>query len=343
MMKVKKVSTAALNSWVDEMLKASKVVGIQADGDRFAFKPLDKASDLRLDYDISKLAPKSFFQPQCETMLSFEKDKGYSSSFSVEPLVLLGVHPYDMAAILQMDEIFSQDNYDVYYMKRRENSTIVVVDLENVAPNSFAGHMGTAHIEKGYDVLLTKVGGDYLVQSGSDKGTALMAGLAKEADADDKQIASRADVWAKNEAAARKHKLTADSSKWPGILEKSYDNPIWEEKSEKCFSCGSCTLVCPTCYCFDVKEEVDWSLGKGKRERTWDSCMLVDFATVAGNHNFRKKAGDRFRHRYYRKGKYVPSKIGGRIACVGCGRCITACVANIANPVEIFNTLGEGK
>ena len=71
--------------------------------------------------------------------------------------------------------------------------------------------------------------------------------------------------------------------------------------------------------------------------------MLADFATVAGNLNFRKDRSARFRHRYYRKGKYVPAKIGGQIACVGCGRCITACVANIANPVEVFNRLAEEK
>jgi ferredoxin len=71
--------------------------------------------------------------------------------------------------------------------------------------------------------------------------------------------------------------------------------------------------------------------------------MLNDFAAVAGHINFRKDKAARFRHRYYRKGKYVPSKIGGQIACVGCGRCITACVANIANPVEIFNRLAEDK
>ena len=69
--------------------------------------------------------------------------------------------------------------------------------------------------------------------------------------------------------------------------------------------------------------------------------MLENFATVAGDHNFRSKRESRFRHRLYRKGKYVPQKIGGQIACVGCGRCITACVANIANPVEVYHRLME--
>ena len=37
--------------------------------------------------------------------------------------------------------------------------------------------------------------------------------------------------------------------------------------------------------------------------------------------------------------KYVPAKIGGDIACVGCGRCVNACLPDIANPVAIYNQL----
>jgi ferredoxin len=69
--------------------------------------------------------------------------------------------------------------------------------------------------------------------------------------------------------------------------------------------------------------------------------MLTDFATVAGDHNFRENRAARYRHRYYRKGKYLFDRMN-QIACVGCGRCITACTTKIANPVEIYNTLLEG-
>jgi ferredoxin len=85
---------------------------------------------------------------------------------------------------------------------------------------------------------------------------------------------------------------------------------------------------------------VDYDLSRGTRRRTWDGCMLGRFALVAGGHNFRSDVADRYRHRYYRKGKYIPEKIG-ELACVGCGRCIAACVAKIAHPPEIFNTLHE--
>jgi ferredoxin len=78
----------------------------------------------------------------------------------------------------------------------------------------------------------------------------------------------------------------------------------------------------------------------GQRYRTWDGCMLAEFAAVAGGHNFRDRQAARYRHRYNRKGLYMWDNIG-EIACVGCGRCITACTANIANPVEVYNRLLE--
>ena len=90
-----------------------------------------------------------------------------------------------------------------------------------------------------------------------------------------------------------------------------------------------------------MQDEVDWNLKTGQRVRAWDGCLLENFATVAGDHNFRKHREDRFRHRIYRKGKYVPGKIGGQIACVGCGRCVSACTSHIANPVDVYNRILE--
>jgi sulfhydrogenase subunit beta (sulfur reductase) len=342
-MSIKKVDLASLDKWVDGLIKKQKVIGVQAKGERFAFGPLTKAADLRLDYDVSILPPKSFLQPPKEILLNFKKDSGYQSVIDAEPFILLGVHPYDMVSIMQMDEIFSQQNYDAHYMARRENATIVVVDVQSISPNVFAGYMGTSHIKDGYDVLLTRIGDVYLVDAKTKKGEALMASLAGAPDAGKSLIEQREMVWVYNENRLRKHELKAQPSKWPELLEGGYEHSIWEERAKLCFSCGSCNLVCPTCYCFDVRDDVKWDLKNGERARFWDGCMLTDFATVAGSHNFRKDKSARFRHRYLRKGRYVPSKIKGQIACVGCGRCITACVANIANPVEVMNRLAEGE
>lgn len=342
-MSIKKIDLRTLNEWVEGLVGKQKIIGAQAKGHRFVFGPLTKAADLRLDYDVTILPPKSFLQPPKETVLTFRTGMGYESTIDSEPFVLFGVHPYDMIAIAQMDEIFSEGKCDIHYMTRRENATIVVVDVQKVSQDVFAGYMGTSHVEDGYDVLLTKVGDDYIVDAKTEKGEALIAGLADAPDASESWLEQRRLVWDYNKQRLRKHELIAEPSKWPELLDDVYDHPLWEERAKLCFSCGSCNLVCPTCYCFDVSDNVNWDLQSGERVRVWDGCMLSDFATVAGNINFRKDRAERYRHRYYRKGKYVPPKIGGQIACVGCGRCITACVANIANPVEVFNRLAEGK
>lgn len=115
----------------------------------------------------------------------------------------------------------------------------------------------------------------------------------------------------------------------PEMFEKSIESPVWEEIGARCLSCGNCTNVCPTCYCFDVKDESNLDLKTGRRIRVWDSCQNETFARVAGGENFREKRSDRKRHRFYRKFKY-PVERHSRYFCTGCGRCTRTCMAKIS-------------
>jgi NAD(P)H-flavin reductase len=125
----------------------------------------------------------------------------------------------------------------------------------------------------------------------------------------------------------------------PELLKMTYEESgFWEEHSEKCLACGSCVLVCPTCYCFDVKDNPDLALEHVERVRTWDGCLLEDFAKIASGENFRPTRPTRYRHRYFKKGKYLFDRFGF-ISCVGCGRCSSNCLPNIANPVDLFNDM----
>jgi len=342
-MTIKKINKAAFDNWVTACIKNQRVFGVQAKDDRFVFAPLENAGDLRLDYDVTILPPKKYFLPPRETLLKFDRKEGFESVFDDEPFVLFGVHPYDMIAISQTDKLFTEDHYDSHYADRRQKATIVVSDVQNASKDVFAGCMGTATVEDGFDILITKIESDYLVDIRTEKGQTLADSIKDNEDADEMSLKLRKLVWADNAKLLQKHKLNVRPDVLPRLLDRSLEHPVWEDKSERCFSCGSCNLVCPTCYCFDVNDEVEWNLRKGKRYRAWDGCLLSEFAAVAGGHNFRRNRADRYRHRYYRKGKYVPEKIG-EVACVGCGRCITACTAKIANPVEVYNKLvDEGK
>ena len=340
----KLIDQSLLERWVATLIEAHKVYGVQAKTDRFAFEPLVRASDLRLDYDVTILPPKKYFHPPQEILLQFDREAmTFESVFHAEPFVLLGVHPYDMAAISQLDKVFSMDHCDQHYLVRRNAATIIVCDVQTVSPEVFAGCMDHATMEgqSGHDMLLTLLDdGRYLVDPVTDKGEALMEPLADAPEADKAALQARKQVWKSNRQRLQKNRLKMKPSELPELLARSYDHPVWEEKAELCYSCGSCNLVCPTCYCFDVRDELNWDLQTGQRLREWDGCMLRGFAAVAGGHNFRAQRADRYRHRYYRKGKYTWHAYG-EISCVGCGRCISACTAKIANPVEVYNRLLE--
>ncbi|MDP8217182.1 MAG: hypothetical protein P9M03_00450 [Candidatus Theseobacter exili] len=234
-MSVKKLNQELLNSWVDGLIEKHKVFGIQAKGERFAFGPLACAKDLRLDYDIAILPPKKYFQPQKENLMTFETKGKFESIIDDTPFVLLGVHPYDMNALNQMETVFTSDNYDVHYMTRRNHATIVACDVQQVAENSFAGCVGTATIDEGFDVLLTKIGEEYIADARTEKGETLIKSISNAQDVSDSDIESREEVWDRNIKLMKKHELKPALEDIPSLLEESYDSEIWEEKSKLCF------------------------------------------------------------------------------------------------------------
>ena len=344
-MSIKKADPSVFRNWVQSLIDRERVFGVQAKGERFAFGPLARPEDLRLDYDVTILPPKKYFQPQREVLLEFDRSDGFESVMNEESFIVLGVHPCDMEGIRQMDEVFQQNNVDAHYLAYRERATIVVSDVRAVSETVFSGCMGHATAEDMdvFDVLLTHLpDGSELVDVRTEKGEALLGGLEDSPDANAGDLAAREEVWRANRERLRKFELKMKPKELPALLERSAGHPVWEEMAALCYSCGSCNLVCPTCYCFTVDDEMNWDMQTGRRVRTWDGCMLAGFAKVAGGHDFRPNPAARYRHRYYRKGKYMWDMIG-KIGCVGCGRCVAACTAKIANPVEVYNRLLEDK
>ncbi len=338
-MSVKKITKTDFASFVEALIKTENVIGVQAKGDRFDFAPLESAQDLRLDYDVTLQPPKKFFLPPQEVLLTFEVGGAYRSQMDGQKLILLGVHPYDVVAINQMDELFRQDNYDAHYMTRRKNATIIACDVVRPSDHVFASSMGTAVVREGYDILLTDLGDSYLMDAATARGRDLLARAKGAVEADAQALGKREALWSRNKKGLNKHELKCDPAYLPRLLAKAYKHPVWEERAKTCFACGSCNQVCPTCYCFNVQDDVNWDLQTGERTRAWDGCLLDGFTKCAPDHEFRKARADRFRHRLYRKAAYVPQKIGGQIACVGCGRCVGACLPDIANPVSVYNRL----
>lgn len=328
-----------VDKWIETLIIDHTLYGPQKKEDFFIFDILNSPKDLRLDYDVTLLPPKKYLLPPEEPLIAF-KSNAYESLYEQEPVILFGVHPYDLDAINQLDRIFTEDNPDAHYITRKSNLTIVMTDIRSCSKNNFSSCVNTASGITGYDLYLSRIDHRYILEAATQKGRELLVRIENRTGVPEELLSKRDKIREKAKNNFKQHTLIPTLEEIPELLDKAEDSPLWEEKARLCYSCGSCVMVCPTCYCFDVSDEVHWDLKSGIRRRCWDGCLLKDFALVAGKHNFRPKAADRYKHRYYRKGKYMPKKTG-RFGCVGCGRCITACTAKIANPVEIYNRLKE--
>jgi len=337
-MKYAKITKNGLNSLIEEHIQSGKasVIGVVEKGTRYAFNELEAVSDLVLDYDVTILPPKKYFIPPVESILSYKvKDaSSYKAELDESARVLIGVHPYDLTGIRILDTAFMEDKKDPNYIARRNNTTLIGLYPTKEFKYRFAASADNMDPSETSDAMLCDLGDYYGIELFTDKGRDFFGTGAEEDDSVAEEIEKN-----KNRIPDGQE-LPVSASDIPAFLESKEESSVWEDKASKCYSCGSCVLVCPTCYCFNMKEELDLSLEKGQRVRTWDGCMLEGFAEVAGGHNFRSEKAARFRHRIFRKGKYLVDRLG-KFGCVGCGRCADACTSDVANPVQVLEDLKE--
>lgn len=329
-MKKYQLNSNQLQSFINHLKDIGELYAPHKKGDAsYSFNRVEDAEMVVLDYNRTLNSVKKYFLPPREELLSFSKnDNSFSKgNIEVKKKIFLGVHSYDMKSVLRLDFNFSQGNPEENYLLRRQNSTFIGVSF---TPDDyhFSQSVGIPlHDTDGFDIYLEKNNDGYTVKLITKKGEQLVDDFdgfknAKDASSNHTQF---------------KNKLKFNYNRLPEVFEHSWNSSVWEDVSKRCVGCGTCNLVCPTCYCFDVEDSVDLSLQNGTRDRSWDGCMLNTFAAVAGGENFRKSLADRQRHRVYRKFKYI-TDITGDPWCVGCGRCTAYCTAGISI-VEIVNDL----
>jgi sulfhydrogenase subunit beta (sulfur reductase) len=336
-MKILKMAKHNLDLFAAVLPAFGEVFAPMKRGSGYAFDRPSKWSDVQINYTRTILPPKKLILPPRETTFVFDPKEGFRDMVADagKPMVLFGVHAYDIFGLNILDRVFIQGKFpDPYYMARRRNTVIIGVDFEPDEKH-FANSMNADFVDSGFDLFLSDIGDEYLIMVGTSRGDDIivMSGclMGKPSQTDFAEYKRR------SRQRQSSYKTHVEIEDLPEILEMEYNSEVWKTMGDRCLSCGSCSAVCPTCYCFDVNDEVSLATRNGQRVRSWDSCLLKDHALVAGGENFREHRSSRIKFRYYHKQRGFVAEYG-RPSCVGCGRCAEVCPAEI-NIITVIETI----
>ena len=283
---------------------------------------------------------KDFFFPQTENLVDFKMEgkniEIIDPRSECEDFVLFGVRACDVKSFEILDRVFLADPVDTYYKNRRDHGVIMSLACTKPVETCFCGTFGIDAASPEGDVVCHKTDDTLYMDAKTEKGAALMKALENiTEDADDKAVEDQKAVIHERLARLPLANLKADAF-GDGKTSEFFDAPQWKELSQSCLGCGTCTFVCPTCQCYDIK---DFNTGHGvKRFRCWDSCMYSDFTKMAHG-NPRLTQLERFRQRFMHKLVYYPTNNDGLFSCVGCGRCMAKCPIQM-NIVKVMKELG---
>ena len=285
-------------------------------------------------------SPKDFFFPQTETLMKFRMEgksiEIIDTRTESEPFVVFGVRACDAQAFDVLDRVFLADPVDTYYQNRRTHGVIVTMACTRPHETCFCGTFGIDPAAPAGDVACWKTADALYLDAKTDKGAALLDSVAALTEpADDEAVTAQ-----QTEIRARMQRLPLANLRadafGAGKTEAFFNDPAWAALSESCLGCGTCTFVCPTCQCYDIK---DFNTGHGvQRFRCWDSCMYSEFTKMSAGQP-RLTQVERFRQRFMHKLVYFPTNNDGMFSCVGCGRCVAKCPIQM-NIVKVMKTLG---
>lgn len=307
------------------------------------FGKWSKDAAVRLDQLNTVKSAKDLFFPQSENLVAF-KTEGKKISIienrdESKPFAVFGVRACDAASFSILDRVFLAEPVDTYYKARRDNAVVVTLACSEPEETCFCSTFGIDAVNPAGDVS-TWIADDTLYwNSLTEKGNALTEAV--------KTVFQTADSTDKAKLESHKAEVKKIMEKLPlrdlsldglngNTLNEVFNSPKWEALSQACIGCGTCTFVCPTCQCYDIR---DYDTGHGVlRFRCWDSCMYSEFTKMAAA-NPRTTQMQKFRQRFMHKLIYFPANNDGAYGCVGCGRCLVKCPVSM-NIVKVIKALG---
>lgn len=312
-------------------------------GGQVNFAAWSEEAEVSLETLKTVKSPKDAFFPQSENLYTCVRD---GKKITIEPEVLkeqnfvvFGMKACDVQGVKVLDRVFLSDPVDSFYAARREHGTIVALACHEPEESCFCKVFGIDCAEPAADVAAWMIQGELYWKPLTEKGETLTEQIKEVlTDAEEQQVEEE-----KKAIRTIVEKLPYSNLSLKGWGEKDYmerfNSPVWEELYKPCLACGTCTFVCPTCQCYDIK---DYDTGHGvQRYRCWDSCMYSDFTMMAHGNN-RTSQMQRFRQRFMHKLVYYPLNNDGLFSCVGCGRCVEKCPSslNIVKVIKAFEKQG---
>lgn len=291
----------------DELQKESyQIFGTQEFDDDLLVKELENVKNFYIGEVVPRNSYKEIFFPVEEKVLEFE-GKNIKENYSSEKRAIFGARFFDLKALALYDEVFKNDPY---YNKRREKIFVLGYDKSCKEPKDKRDFTEKDLDYTPFDIFINC--GEVLCKTKKGKEFLEKIGIKKY-----KEIKHLGNISSKDKEDAKRFNL----------LFKELDNhKLWKELGEICLACGKCTIACPTCFCFDFKDDI--APEKSCRNRIWGSCFYQDFTKISGGYVFKDKIADRIKFWYMHKFLRIPRDYG-MVGCVGCERCSKVC------PVEI--------
>ncbi len=313
------------------------------------FLPIDKDITPDFSFHNTKLSPKSIIYPQSERMFEFVVDPEQPDAYVLKEVpkefpsqAVVGIRPCDAHAFQIVKVNFDNPEYkDPWWTKRYEATTFIGLGCNRPRSTCFCTKVGGGPFnEKGLDAIMYDLRDRFLIKVITDKGGDFIGGIKGGKDPQDRDIKEAESI--KEEAEKEINSNININMNLQELAEKPilavFDAPIWDKVSFPCINCGICTYLCPTCWCFDIQDEVYKK--NGDRIRNWDSCMFPIFTLHGSGHNPRAEKFRRVRQRFMHKLKYYVEKYGDGVQCSGCGRCVRYCPTNM-DIREICNIMAK--
>jgi sulfhydrogenase subunit beta (sulfur reductase) len=323
-----------IKGFLEAISKDTQLYTPVLEGDIVMFRPFNTGNTLYLDRPANS-PPKTVIFPQSDILFSYEykKETDDPKKITVEikthmdypKTVIFGCRPCDAMGFTVYDRVYIESNGpDPNYKGRRENTIIITLSCPEPSSGCFCTALGSGPAEKqGSDVMITIIEKGFFLEPVSEKGKEILKIAGVE---DGSQYVEEA--FEKQEKVHNAVKKPFPSISHIEVSRERFDlDEFWHQAVSKCISCGACTFLCPTCYCFNFTDEQ--TLEKGERIRSWDACMFYHFTLEASGHNPRATKFLRYKNRVGHKFLFYPEKYNGVIACCGCGRCIRHCPVSV--------------